>query len=168
MAFDYHAQNNNAASATALTEAHNNYVQQLHAANGMVDQYYKETLPQLLQELDDVYHDVSAVVAETLVQGADVMALKSAEMSRRYEKASNSPKQINPPQDLNAFVKTLNIPDALTVSRHVFAPPQPTDPAQVSFDFDAAHVAQWAGNIGDFWLIIKSRFWTNFGAKNAQ
>ena len=33
----------------ALTEAHNNYVQQLHAANGMVDQYYKDTLPQLLQ-----------------------------------------------------------------------------------------------------------------------
>ena len=49
MAFDYHAQHNNAASATALTEAHNNYVQQLHAANGMIDQYYKETLPQLLQ-----------------------------------------------------------------------------------------------------------------------
>ena len=49
MAFDYHAQHNNAATATALTEAHNNYVQQLHAANGMVDQYYKETLPQLLQ-----------------------------------------------------------------------------------------------------------------------
>ncbi len=30
-------------------ESHNNYVQQLHAANGMVDQYYRETLPQLLQ-----------------------------------------------------------------------------------------------------------------------
>ena len=30
----------------------------------------------MFQELDDVYHDVSAVVAETLVQGADVMALK--------------------------------------------------------------------------------------------
>ena len=30
----------------------------------------------LLQELDDVYHDVSAVVAETLIQGADIMALK--------------------------------------------------------------------------------------------
>ena len=49
LAFDYHAQQNNAASATALTEAHNNYVQQLHAANGMVDQYYRDTLPQLLQ-----------------------------------------------------------------------------------------------------------------------
>ena len=50
MAFDFHAQHNNAASATALTEAHNNYVQQLHAANGMFDQYYRETfLPELLQ-----------------------------------------------------------------------------------------------------------------------
>ena len=49
MAFDYHAQHNNVESATALSEAHNNYVQQLHAANGMIDQYYKETLPQLLQ-----------------------------------------------------------------------------------------------------------------------
>ena len=48
MAFDFHAQHNNAASATALTEAHNNYVQQLHAANGMIDQYYRETLPELL------------------------------------------------------------------------------------------------------------------------
>ena len=57
-------------------EAHNNYVQQLHAANGMVDQYYSTTLPQLLQELDDVYHDVSAVVAETIIQGADVISMK--------------------------------------------------------------------------------------------
>ena len=57
-------------------EAHNNYVQQLHAANGMVDQYYSTTLPQLLQELDDVYQDVSAVVAETIVQGADVISMK--------------------------------------------------------------------------------------------
>ena len=59
-----------------LVEAHNNYVQQLHAANGMVDQYYSTTLPQLLQELDDVYQDVSAVVAETIVQGADVISMK--------------------------------------------------------------------------------------------
>ena len=62
-------------------EAHNNYIQQLHAANGMVDQYYSTTLPQLLQELDDVYHDVSAVVAETIIQGADVISLKVRSVS---------------------------------------------------------------------------------------
>jgi hypothetical protein len=131
MAFDFHAQHNNAASATALTEAHNNYVQQLHAANGMIDQYYRETLPELLQELDDVYHESSSVVAETLVQGADVMSLKSAEMGRRYEKMGQATKLIQPPQDIIAFVKTLHIPETLTVSKHVFSPPQPADPAQL-------------------------------------
>ena len=65
----------------------------------MIDQYYRETLPQLLQvspntaprpfsrfdrklfsfnfqELDDVYNDVSGVVAETMVQGAEIMMIK--------------------------------------------------------------------------------------------
>ena len=42
----------------------------------MVDAYYSDTLPQNLQELDDVYHDVSAVVAETLIQGADIISIK--------------------------------------------------------------------------------------------
>ena len=65
-----------AAAYANLVETHNNYVQQLHAANGMVDAYYSDTLPQLLQELDDVYHDVSGVVAETLIQGADIISLK--------------------------------------------------------------------------------------------
>merc|ERR1719225_409900 len=97
----------------------------------MIDQYYKETLPQLLQELDDVYHDVSAVVADTLIQGADVMALKCGENGRRYENLGRIIKLIRPPEDLNAFVKTLHIPETLAVSKHVFAPPQPNDPAQL-------------------------------------
>ena len=42
----------------------------LQKENGAQEEYL------LLQELDDVYHDVSAVVAETLIQGADIMALK--------------------------------------------------------------------------------------------
>ena len=35
-------------------DAHNMYVQQLHATNGMIDQYYTVTLPKLLEELEDV------------------------------------------------------------------------------------------------------------------
>ena len=58
--------------------------------------------------------------------------LQSAEMGRRYEKMGQATKLISPPQDIVAFVKTLNIPDSLTLSKHVFSPPQPTDPAQVS------------------------------------
>ena len=75
-AFDAHASAPSAAAAAAVVEAHNTYVQQLRAANGMLEQYYRETLPQLLQELDDVYGDVGAVVAETMAQGAEIMAIK--------------------------------------------------------------------------------------------
>ncbi|OQR76926.1 hypothetical protein BIW11_07460 [Tropilaelaps mercedesae] len=35
-------------------DAHNLYVQQLHATNGMIEQYYSVTLPKLLEELEDV------------------------------------------------------------------------------------------------------------------
>ena len=44
-------------------------------------------------------------------------------------------KLIQPPQDIIAFVKTLHIPETLTVSKHVFSPPQPADPAQVCIKF---------------------------------
>ena len=44
-------------------------------------------------------------------------------------------KLIQPPQDIIAFVKTLHIPETLTVSKHVFSPPQPADPAQVRMKF---------------------------------
>ena len=53
-------------------------------------------------------------------------------MGRRYEKMGQATKLIQPPQDIIAFVKTLHIPETLTVSKHVFSPPQPADPAQVS------------------------------------
>ena len=59
------------------------------------------------------------------------MFLQSSEMGNRWEKFGLAPKQISPKQDLNAFVKVLNIPDSTTVSKHVFSPPQPSDPSQV-------------------------------------
>ena len=42
----------------------------------MIDQYYVESLPHLLQELDDVYHDVSAVVLESLTEGSNKITEK--------------------------------------------------------------------------------------------
>lgn len=45
-------------------------------------------------------------------------------MCRRYEGLGRVCKSINPPSDLNAFIKTLNIPESITVSRHNFNIPQ--------------------------------------------
>ena len=64
-----------------------------------------------------------------------LLFLQSAEMGRRYEKMGQATKLIQPPQDIIAFVKTLHIPETLTVSKHVFSPPQPADPAQVRMKF---------------------------------
>ena len=131
MAFEAHATHGNPASYSNLVESHNNYVQQLHAANGMVDQYYSGTLPLLLQELDDVYHDVGAVVAETLIQGSEVMSVKTSETARRYEALGRVCKNINPSMDLNHFTKTLHIPESMTVSKHSYSLPQSREPIQV-------------------------------------
>ena len=49
---------------------HNAYVGQIHNINGMIDYYYEECLPYLLQEFDDVYHDVAEVVVDSLSEGS--------------------------------------------------------------------------------------------------
>ena len=49
---------------------HNAYVGQIHNINGMIDYYYEECLPYLLQEFDDVYHDVAEVVLDSLSEGS--------------------------------------------------------------------------------------------------
>lgn len=71
-----HSAHANPTTAATAIAAHNDYVQQLRASNGMIDQYYRQILPELLQELDDVYQDVSAVVADSLARSVEVMTIK--------------------------------------------------------------------------------------------
>ena len=71
-----HAAHSNPVTAASAIAAHNDYCCQLRAANGMIDQYYRQILPELLQELDDVYQDVSAVVADSLARSVEVMTIK--------------------------------------------------------------------------------------------
>jgi hypothetical protein len=50
-------------------------------------------------------------------------SFQTGETCRRYEGLGRMTKQINPPSDLGAFIKTLNIPDAMTITRHGFVLP---------------------------------------------
>ena len=45
---------------------------------------------------------------------------------------------MNPPNDLSAFVKTLHIPDTMTVSKHVFSAPT-NKPGQVPLQVNLAN-----------------------------
>lgn len=57
-------------------DAHNAYVQQLHATNAMLEAYNCDTVPQLLQELEDIYTDLCNIVAEAIVQNAEAVSTK--------------------------------------------------------------------------------------------
>lgn len=57
-------------------DSHNAYVQQLHATNAMMETYHLETIPQLIQELEDIYNDLCATVSDVVLHSADVIATK--------------------------------------------------------------------------------------------
>lgn len=71
-----HRQNPSQHSLTEYIDAHNAYVQQLHATNGMLEAYHGDTLPQLMQELEEIHNDLCNIVSDSLQQGADVIAAK--------------------------------------------------------------------------------------------
>merc|ERR1719228_1479290 len=122
-----HVQQQDPHSLSSYLENHNTYVGQIHNINGMIDQYYGEALPDILQELDDVYHDVSDVVLESLTEGSKKITEKTANMTARWQKTSEAVRTINAKKDLASFLTSITIPDFVPVTRHTFAPPPPKE-----------------------------------------
>lgn len=71
-----HRQNPTQTSLTMYLDSHNAYVQQLHATNAMMETYHLETIPQLTQELEEIYNELCSIVSEAVLQGADVISSK--------------------------------------------------------------------------------------------
>lgn len=63
-------------SLTMYLDTHNAYVQQLQATNAMLEAYHSDTLPQLLQELEDIYNDLCTTVSDAVIQSAEVISGK--------------------------------------------------------------------------------------------
>ncbi|KAM8712848.1 hypothetical protein ACLKA7_013219 [Drosophila subpalustris] len=128
-----HRQNPSQHSLTEYIDAHNAYVQQLHATNGMLEAYHCDTLPQLMQELEEIHNDLCNIVSDSLQQGADVIAAKATEQSKRYAGLANQCSSVSPQQDLANFVRLLAQPSqAQKVPRRVFAPPQAQQPGEAA------------------------------------
>lgn len=123
----HHVEQQDPHSLATYLENHNSYVEQIHNINGMIDQYYGEGLPHLLQELDDVYHDVSGVVLESLTEGSRKITEKTANMTARWQKTSEAVRTISADKDLASFLTSITIPDFVPVTRHNFAPPPPKE-----------------------------------------
>ncbi|CAN8004526.1 unnamed protein product, partial [Ixodes hexagonus] len=126
------------AALAAYYDCHNAYVQQLAATNGMMDEYYANTLPRLLDELQEVYCDLSTVVAQSLLAAADLLASKAREQAEHYEAVGSSCRAVNAKTDLAGFVRTLcsdrNTGVPPTPPRHQFLAPRGDDESISSGD----------------------------------
>ncbi|XP_068897063.1 uncharacterized protein Stacl isoform X4 [Tenebrio molitor] len=116
-------------SLSSYFNTHNAYVQQLHATNGMLEEYGKDTLPQLLQELEEIYTDLCAAVSEAVLQGAEVVSARAVEQTRRYEGLISQCKSVSSSTDLAHLARSLPTPAGRPpVLKRPFVPPQPPPP----------------------------------------
>lgn len=76
LAYQTHKVSPTQQSLTMYLDTHNAYVQQLHATNAMLESYHMDTLPQLLQELEDIYNDLCQTVSEAVLQSTEVISGK--------------------------------------------------------------------------------------------
>uniref|UniRef100_A0A182MQK9 F-BAR domain-containing protein n=1 Tax=Anopheles culicifacies TaxID=139723 RepID=A0A182MQK9_9DIPT len=149
-----HRQSPTQHTLTQYIDSHNAYVQQLHATNAMLEAYHCDTLPQLMQELEEIYNDLCNIVSEAVLQGAEAIAAKcglpkivsrtapatvvlgptttttikkgvSSEQAKRYDGLAVQCKNVSPALDLGYFVRTLPVPPTMQrIPRKAFAPPQ--------------------------------------------
>ncbi|XP_066904887.1 uncharacterized protein Stacl isoform X4 [Halyomorpha halys] len=106
-----HAQTpNNTATLAAYIDSHNTYVTQLHATNAMVETYSRETLPDLLGELEEVYVDICSTLSEAIAQGAEIISNRAGAQSRRYCRIWNESKAVDPQQDTATLMRSTTIP----------------------------------------------------------
>nr|XP_036223543.1 uncharacterized protein LOC106627125 isoform X2 [Bactrocera oleae] len=136
-----HRQNPTPLSLTEYIDAHNAYVQQLHATNAMLEIYHCETVPQLMQELEEIHNDLCSIIAESIQQGADVIANKASDQAKRYGSLTAQCGAVSPMQDLTSFVRILPpLPTQVQkVPKRMFAPPQL--PAEVEDNGDFNEIA---------------------------
>lgn len=145
-----HRQQPSQQSLTTYIDSHNAYVQQLHTTNAMLEAYHCETIPQLMQELQDVYADLCAILSDAIFNGADIISSKvnfpaqnirkwwlsllinldiihftkqAGDQLRRYDSLTNQCKAISPQLDLNSLVKILQPDSPPKVPKKSYAPP---------------------------------------------
>lgn len=122
-------------SLSAYFNTHNTYIQQLHATNGMLEEYSKETLPQLLQEVEEIYCDLCSTVTEAVLQGAEVVSSRAMEQCRRYDGLIGQCKVATGSNDLAHLARALPAPTGRgPIVRRPFVPPQPPPPQDQAED----------------------------------
>ncbi|XP_044755270.1 uncharacterized protein LOC123314203 [Coccinella septempunctata] len=123
-------------SLSCYFNCHNAYIQQLHATNGMLEAYGRETLPTLLQELEEIYSDVCSTLTDAIQQGAEVVASRAMEQNKRYESLVVQCKAVSGPSDLAHLARSLPAPQGRgLIMKRPFVPPQPPPPEATNGEY---------------------------------
>ncbi|XP_031355895.1 SH3 and cysteine-rich domain-containing protein 2-like isoform X10 [Photinus pyralis] len=96
----------------------------------MLDAYSKETLPQLLQEIDEIYTDLCSSVSEAILQEAEIVSARATERHRRYENLISQCRAISATSDMAHLARSMPTAQGrgLSAKRPFIAPqPQPPD-----------------------------------------
>ncbi|CAH1122786.1 unnamed protein product [Ceutorhynchus assimilis] len=126
-------------SLSAYFNAHNAYVQQLHATNGMMEEFGNTTLPSLLQELEEIYTDLCSTVTDAVIQGAEIVSSRALDQTKRYETLVSQCRSVSGTLDLAHLSRSIPTPPGRgLITRRVFVPPQPP-PSPEAVDGDVAN-----------------------------
>ncbi|XP_048241790.1 uncharacterized protein LOC124114609 isoform X1 [Haliotis rufescens] len=94
------------AAKKEMYNAHNDYVLQLRASNKIVDEFH-EVIPQVLEELEEIYIDTSNTINVAIESHALLLLTKAKEQHRRYDDLLKICRQVSPHVDISHFVKTM-------------------------------------------------------------
>ncbi|KAL1498131.1 hypothetical protein ABEB36_008982 [Hypothenemus hampei] len=127
---------------SAYFNAHNTYIQQLHATNGMMEECGNVTIPSLLQELEEIYSDLSCTVTDAIIQSAEIVSSRAAEQTKRYENLANQCRSVSPSTDLSHLARSFPTPQGRgLIVKRIFVPPQrPPSPEATDGDVANGHL----------------------------
>ncbi|EDO36303.1 predicted protein [Nematostella vectensis] len=108
---------------TMCHNAHNSYVLQLSAVNGMTDVFYTKTLPQMLDDLQAIQEETAMAMSATFKNCAEIERQNHDDRSKRLQSFEGMFELVNSSQDIENFVKTNN-PGQFTPPKKLFEKPE--------------------------------------------
>ncbi|XP_078333926.1 uncharacterized protein LOC111126993 isoform X4 [Crassostrea virginica] len=102
--------------------AHNEYLCQLCASNRTIEEFHY-LIPQVLEELEEIYIDTSNTVNIAMESHALMLLTKADEQQHRYKEMLKICRQVTPQLDISYFMTAIEVePTKLELSPHTFKP----------------------------------------------
>ncbi|XP_048780771.2 nostrin-like isoform X2 [Ostrea edulis] len=102
--------------------AHNEYLCQLCASNRTIEEFHY-LIPQVLEELEEIYIDTSNTVNIAMESHALMLLTKADEQHHRFKEMLRVCRQVNPQLDISFFMNAINTePTKIELCTHTFRP----------------------------------------------